>query len=274
MTANETPNAEVTTSKRPPFAQIPNTLTFDTRLTIAARLVYDGLMVFADNNSGATKPGMRTLATRLNVSTATVNAGIKQLEETGWLVVKRAGFNKKTGKRAANEYVVQFECLKPVAVSDTGTSRSSRQARSTERDRTIPTLTRPSELDEEADKSATQSELATTNTTSIEPRRNYQTAMKDALVAGMGWDTKDVTKAQWGRIEAAAKQLRDINADPAEVPHRCQVYRVNFNGATMTPNAVATNWADLAEVRVQVSKRDIERASNKAAIRAALEGLE
>ena len=51
------------------------------------------------------------------------------------------------------------------------------------------------------------------------------------------------------------------------------VYRVNFRGATMTPNAIATNWADLAAPRSELSKREVQRASTAAATRAALEEI-
>lgn len=260
------------------------------------------LLAYADSakkDGTESWPGWDVLQQMTGYSRSQIGRITKDLVEMGILVQTKRG---QTGQRAEYTIVLDHPVMtgaqdasrstgsnpKPTGSKKDTTGSKPEPTGSTPVDpsRPIPpssTSVQSSRPLSEADKSAPltasqddmHSDLAIIgNTTSIEKRRNYQTAMKDALVAGMGWNTKDVTQAQWGRIEAAAKQLRDIEADPAEVPHRCQVYRVNFNGATMTPNAVATNWADLAEVRVQVSKRDIERASNKAAIRAALEGLE
>ena len=88
-----------------------------------------------------------------------------------------------------------------------------------------------------------------------------RTVMKDSLVEAMGWNPKELTPRQWDKVEVAAKQLCDIDADPTEVQRRASVYRVNFRGATMTPIAIATNWADLAEPRIPVSQRELEDAA-------------
>jgi hypothetical protein len=45
---------------------------------------------------------------------------------------------------------------------------------------------------------------------------------------------------------------------------RVTVYRVNYRGATISPNAIAANWADLAEPRQPVSHGDVEKAARKA----------
>ncbi len=100
----------------------------------------------------------------------------------------------------------------------------------------------------------------------------YHTAMKDALVDAMGWEVDEIPKAQWGRIEAAAKMLTDIKADPADVRFRAQVYPVNIGG-TMTPNAIATNWADLKTPREPVTGRLVKRAAARARSKAAVAEL-
>jgi len=95
-----------------------------------------------------------------------------------------------------------------------------------------------------------------------------------ALIEAMGWNRDEVPETQWGRIHAAAKQLTAIDADPADVPRRAQIYQVNFRGATMTPNAIATNWPDLDQPRIPVSQRELEDAGEKMRRDAAFTELE
>jgi hypothetical protein len=95
-----------------------------------------------------------------------------------------------------------------------------------------------------------------------------------ALVEAMGWQPEEIPKAQWGRLHKAAHMLTDISADPGQVMHRARVYQVNFNGATMTPNAIATNWADLAEARAPVSSREVGRAAKRQATKVAVANIE
>ncbi len=102
----------------------------------------------------------------------------------------------------------------------------------------------------------------------------YRTAMKDALVEAMEWEPKEVTKRQWDKVEVAAKELCDIEADPSDVWFRTQVYRVNFAGATMTPLAIATNWADLKTPREPIPARQVRRAATRANTRAAMAALD
>jgi hypothetical protein len=85
-----------------------------------------------------------------------------------------------------------------------------------------------------------------------------------ALVDAMGWNRDEITQASWGRLHKAAKDLEDVGAEPDEIARRCQVYRVNYRGATISPNAIAANWADLAEPRQPVTHADVEKAARKA----------
>lgn len=100
-----------------------------------------------------------------------------------------------------------------------------------------------------------------------------RTLMKNALVEAMGWDPKELTKRQWDKVEVAAKELCDINADPANVWFRAQVYPLNIGG-TMTPNSIATNWADLKTPREPTSRRELKRVVTRAKSRAAIAALD
>ena len=93
---------------------------------------------------------------------------------------------------------------------------------------------------------------------------DYQTEMKEALVAAMGWNPNDVTASQWGAVEKAGKELRDINADPDDTGRRAVIYRVNMpEGALLTPMALAKHWAACAEPNIPLSKREVTRAAGR-----------
>ena len=220
-----------------PFAQIPHALIEDPDLSHTAVRIYCYLMRRADNTTGNAFPGIRLIAKEINMSPSTVSKGIAELDDRGWIDVSKRMTKKQ--RHLANDYLVRTtrrgvsEIGTPVTESGTGGVAES----STELE---PVLTTTNEL----------SEAAT-------PR----TVMKDSLVAAMGWNPKELTPRQWDKVEVAAKQLCDIDADPTEVQRRASVYRVNFRGATMTPIAIATNWADLAEPRIPVSQRELEDAA-------------
>jgi hypothetical protein len=52
-----------------------------------------------------------------------------------------------------------------------------------------------------------------------------------------------LTRAERGRIAAAAKQLLAIGATPDEVIARAKQYRARWPNVDLTPTALAANWA-------------------------------
>ena len=228
-----------------PYALIPHELIEDLNLPHTAIRVYGYLMRRAENKTKEAFPGYRLIGKEIGMSTATVSNGIKSLEDRGWIDVTRTTVK---GERKANHYFVRrtrrvLEIDTPVADSDTGGV---------------------SEIEAELDS------LSLTRLTELETPR---TQMKNALVNAMGWNPTEVTSKQWAKVEVAAKDLCNINADPADVPYRSQVYQVNFRGATMTPIAIASNWADLATPRAPLPQSEVEKASNRQRRQQALEAL-
>jgi len=69
----------------------------------------------------------------------------------------------------------------------------------------------------------------------------------DAIVEACGWDGQPLTKTQQGRTASAAKELREIGASPDEVKRRAIHYRAKYPGMDVTPNALAANWASIAQ---------------------------
>jgi hypothetical protein len=73
------------------------------------------------------------------------------------------------------------------------------------------------------------------------PKRNntIMNAIKDAIVSEFKWDKDTMNKSEWGKVQAAARDLYDSRVLPNEVPTLytyCKSQYDNFG-----PNALATN---------------------------------
>lgn len=247
-----------------PFSQLPHACTLDTNVTNAAFRVYALLMKLA-TSEGRAWPGHRYIADVLPITRPTVKRALTNLETTGWVTVDRS--------RQAHQYYVHGELQTlpfPTGKETLPVTKVDRTGKET-----LPELvTKLDHTDNQDRQPSTDNHLATVDlphgylTTVM-----YRTAMKDALVAAMDWHPKELTRRQWSKVEVAAKELCDICADPGDVWFRAQVYQVNFAGATMTPNAIATNWADLATPREPIPARQVKRAAARAQSRAALAKL-
>ena len=106
--------------------------------------------------------------------------------------------------------------------------------------------------------------LSSRPTSEAQRATNRHDKLVYALIFALEWNLDEITQPTWGRLHKAAKDLEAVEADPNEVARRAQVYRVNYRGATISPNAIAANWADLAEPRRPVSTADVEAAARKA----------
>lgn len=246
-----------------PFAQLPHACTLDTNVTNAAFRVYALLMKLADSE-GRAFPGHRYLAKVLPMSRPTAKRALENLETIGWITVDRT--------KQAHQYYVhgELQTLPFEAGKETLPVKNVDQSGK----ETLPQLvTNVDPIENQDRQPETDNQLAHSAPELYLTRGEYHTAMKDALVDAMEWQVGEIPKAQWGRIEKAAKMLTVINADPEEVAFRAQVYRVNFSGATMTPNAIATNWADLKTPREPIQARQVKRAATRARTEAAVAKL-
>jgi predicted transcriptional regulator len=88
------------------FTQIPNMLLNTKELTFVAKIVYTKLLSYAWNNNRVF-PGQVTMAEELGSSKSTVNRGILELEEQGWLEIQ------KRGQGMTNIYRLRHTVKKP-----------------------------------------------------------------------------------------------------------------------------------------------------------------
>lgn len=99
----------------------------------------------------------------------------------------------------------------------------------------------------ERDSSLRSESLAPTSS----PRRytaEVQTRMKDAIVSAMGWDAPEVTKAQWGSVENAAKAIWMAGGDESEVKRRAAAHKSKYDWK-LSPSSLAKWWPDLGRKR-------------------------
>jgi hypothetical protein len=68
----------------------------------------------------------------------------------------------------------------------------------------------------------------------------------DALVAAWGVDPAELTDSARGALNRALKELRAVEATPAEVTVRVERYRRRHPKWEFTPTALAKFWASLS----------------------------
>ena len=241
-----------------PFAQLPHACTLDKDVTNAAFRVYALLMKLA-TSEGRAWPGHRYIADALPLSRPTAKRALVNLESVGWVTVDRS--------KQAHQYFVHGDLQTlpfPTGKETLPVAKVDRTGKETS-----PELVTKLDPTENQDRQP----FIDTQLAILESDGEYHDKMVWALVDAMGWDRIEVPDAQWGRVHKAAKILTSISADPNAVDYRAQVYRVNFAGATMTPNAIAVNWADLATPREPLPARQVKRAAANAKTKAAIVAL-
>jgi biotin operon repressor len=86
------------------FTQVPNFLLKDPKVSANAKVVYSMLLSYAWNNDKVF-PGQERLAEEIGSTRSTVNRGIGELEESGWLTIQRRGQGK------TNLYVLKYRVV-------------------------------------------------------------------------------------------------------------------------------------------------------------------
>lgn len=67
----------------------------------------------------------------------------------------------------------------------------------------------------------------------------------DAVAEACGIDVSELTKSARGSLNAAVKQLKDVDAIPGQVKVRAARYRRTYSDAALTPSALAKHWSAL-----------------------------
>jgi hypothetical protein len=75
------------------------------------------------------------------------------------------------------------------------------------------------------------------------PRRRDD--LWDAVMDACGVETTSITSTARGAYQRAVKDLRAVEANPAQVRDRAAVYRLRYREASLTPQALAKHWPSL-----------------------------
>lgn len=213
------------------------------RCTLAARLTYQGLWCEADDH-GRGVAESRVLAGAIwplddTIGWEQVDEHLAELEQVGCIVVYEVDGDRYYEIRSWEEHQsAAYRRGKPIHPA--------------------PTVCTP-EHDSHADackevhtECKKVLELGTGNReqgeelgTRIAPKpARARDPIWDALIDAWQIDQAELTKPERDRINAAAKILREIGADPDEIPARRQMYAVLFPNAAQTMMALVTRWAE------------------------------
>ncbi len=90
-------------------------------------------------------------------------------------------------------------------------------------------------------------ELGTRKGTGIAPAQRARDPLWDSIIDCWCLDPSELTDTERARLNKATKLLRDVQADPAEIPRRRARYRSRYPDAADTPMAVAGRWSELRQ---------------------------
>ena len=77
----------------------------------------------------------------------------------------------------------------------------------------------------------------------------------DAVIEACGYNPAELTKQSRGAINAAVKQLKDVEADPDDIHRRARAFAKRWPDITLTAPALAKHWPQLAEARAGPDQR-------------------
>lgn len=95
----------------------------------------------------------------------------------------------------------------------------------------------------ESSRTRTREEAKASSGAAKKPRK--QDPIWDALMAACGVDTTQITKSSRGAYNAAVKDLKAIDATPAQITRRAHHYRQQWPTASLTPTALVRRWSEL-----------------------------
>ncbi len=179
------------------------------------------LLVLADaaSEEGICWPRQEILAARSSLSDRSVRRILDDLRSRGLVSWEQRGLHR------SNVYSLDVELLSGLAGPDTMTAPASP-------DRTPV---------------AGHERTPTSGPSGTVSRTVSQTHKRDPIfetvssVCGIDW-TLPMTRSQRGQINKAAKELREIEADPEAIVRVAAAYRIRWPSIDLTPNALVKHW--------------------------------
>jgi len=201
-----------------PFATIPEWLLEADVSDRAVRLY--GILVRHADKQGKSFPSYRRLSERLHCSERSVMRAVQELVDVHALQVQGRR-RPEDGGQTSNRYVLMPGGVTPV--SGGGAMP----------DPTPVTPVTPQER-----------EPLERETTSVAPLRKLDLIF-ETLAEVEGSHLADLTRSHRGALNKAAKELRDLEVEPGEIPRRARAFGRRYPGATLTALALVRHWGEL-----------------------------
>lgn len=175
------------------------------------RLVAFTLSLYMSELGSSAFPGQATIAKAAGVTRQTVNESVARLEQLGWLDVT-------SGKRGGRSNL--YTATVPQGVSAS-----------------------PTPGDGHADRRVSASPTHTTTDTTKAPRRaRARDELFDELAKACGFNLEAMTKEASRLCGIATAEIRAAGGTPEMIPAAVRRYRDLYNGAAVTPKAIANHW--------------------------------
>lgn len=231
------------TSDIGPYAVTPAWL-LEADISDRAFRLYCYLALRVNRDKGYAWPTRKRIADALRCSPKSVDRAVQELIEIGAIEVRKR--RSEYGDWDSNIYVVRHvqgvaSPVTPLVTGDQGLAMGDQGGRDTGdargRDTGDALINNHLEL-------TTEEPWNVVKPRSEDDHSNHQ-PLFIALVTALNINPREITPPLGAEIGKAAKNLRTINADPAEVPVRADRYRRKFPKAALTPSALAKHWASL-----------------------------
>jgi hypothetical protein len=198
-----------------PFTRVPNSAINDERLDLKAR----GLLLLMLSKPDGWTFRERHLAKVAGVGRDQLRAAMQTLIDTGYVVRSKEALDGKPPITVTRVYDMPQNAgvgLPEVGFPDRGETR--------------PLSNKP--------------ELVTNETSlAAKPRERQPDILFDTVAKTCAIDTANLTASARGALNRAVKELRDVNATPAQITAVAKSYRNQYPNATLTPMALVKHWS-------------------------------
>lgn len=196
-------------------------------------------------------PSQTTIARQTGLARPSVSRAIKMLINKGLVsTLKVAGRGSLLYTLNVEKGVTQDDTPPPVTQDDTVTDD----------DRGVsPTMTPPVTQD---DTEGLMEGTSKKETLAPATRTRKRDLLFEALVEETGLRLDSLTKSERGRVNKAAKELREVGATPDDVRDRAKLYKLKYPNVAITATALAGNWGQLASARPRRNHSAPEQCPN------------
>jgi Mg-chelatase subunit ChlI len=213
------------------FSMVPEWL-IDSGCTDKALRLYTVLARYADNDDLTAYPGRALLAKRMGCHRASVDRAVEELVNLGAITkTQRVADGRYTSSlytvhriRRIPQQPSHTHATTPTHPCDDPDAPMQQRTRTKEREPKEPIAAAPKE------KVAKRDELF------------------EAVATACNIDWTNVTKSGRGQLNAATKELKDIDATPQQVEGKAAAYRKQYPAMPLTPSALVKHWGALDDL--------------------------